>query len=272
MLLDLNAVGLPLAMEMLDTITPQFLADLITWGAIGARTTESQLHRELVSGLSFPIGYKNGETETRSSMRRSASEAAQALIRFSLLLLLLSSGTTGNCKIATDAIVASRSPHSFLSVTNQGLAAIVETAGNPDCHIVLRGADSGPNYERRYVEDAAAALKSVDAPLAVMIDCSHGNSSKNHRNQPKVVQSICEQLTDATNPSARHIVGVMIESNLVEGNQKLVCGPGQKAKLVYGQSVTDACISWSDTEQVIKQLAEAVRQRRKNTANAAAQQ
>jgi 3-deoxy-7-phosphoheptulonate synthase len=153
LLLDLNEIGLPLAMEMLDTITPQFLADLISWGAIGARTTESQLHRELVSGLSMPIGFKNG--------------------------------TGGSCKIATDAIVASRSPHSFLSVTSQGLAAIVETAGNPDCHLVLRGADHGPNYERKYVDEACAALAAVKAPLAIMVDASHGNSNKDHRNQMK---------------------------------------------------------------------------------------
>jgi 3-deoxy-7-phosphoheptulonate synthase len=231
LLLDLNGLGLPLAMEMLDTITPQFLADLISWGAIGARTTESQLHRELVSGLSMPIGFKNG--------------------------------TGGNCKIATDAIVASRSPHSFLSVTNQGLAAIVQTSGNPDCHLVLRGADTGPNYERKYVDDAVKALASVNAPLAVMIDCSHGNSNKDHRNQMKVVRSIAEQCAQSDHTTSQHIVGVMIESNLVEGAQKLQCGVGQKEKLTYGQSVTDACIAWSDTERALAELAEGVRARRK---------
>ena len=230
LLLDLNEIGLPLALEMLDTITPQFLADLISWGAIGARTTESQLHRELVSGLSMPIGFKNG--------------------------------TGGSCKIATDAIVASRSPHSFLSVTNQGLAAIVETSGNPDVHLVLRGASSGPNYERKFVDDAVQALRAVNAPLAVMIDASHGNSNKDHRNQLKVVQNVTEQMSQADHPNARHIVGVMVESNLFEGAQKLECGPGSKEQLKYGQSVTDACISWADTETVLELLAKGVQQRR----------
>jgi len=238
MLLDLNEIGLPLAMEMLDTITPQFLADLISWGAIGARTTESQLHRELVSGLSFAMGFKNG--------------------------------TSGSCKIATDAIVASRSPHSFLSVTTQGLAAIVETRGNPDCHIVLRGAESGPNYERKYVDEAVASLKAVNSPAAVMIDCSHGNSNKKHENQLKVVSNIIEQLSASPkeHPNNKHIVGVMIESHLNEGNQKLTCAPGAKEKLKYGQSVTDACIGWEASESVLKQLAEGVQARRKNYAEA----
>jgi len=231
LLLELNEIGLPLAMEMLDTITPQFLADLISWGAIGARTTESQLHRELVSGLSMPIGFKNG--------------------------------TGGSCKIATDAIVASRSPHSFLSVTSQGLAAIVETTGNPDCHLVLRGADHGPNYERKYVDEAVAALKAVKAPPAVMVDASHGNSRKDHRRQMEVVEDVAQQLGDASHPNGRHIVGVMVESHLVEGAQKLDCAVGVKDKLKYGQSVTDACIGWSDTEKVLARLAEGVQARRK---------
>jgi len=244
MLLDLNEIGLPLAMEMLDTITPQFLGDLISWGAIGARTTESQLHRELVSGLSMPIGFKNG--------------------------------TTGSCKIAIDAIIASRSAHSFQGVTNQGLAAIVETSGNPDCHLVLRGADSGPDYERKYVDEAVAAIKAASAgksdaealPPGLMIDASHGNSNKDHRNQLKVVSDVAAQLSDPSHPNARHITGVMVESNLVEGAQKLVCGPGSKAKLQYGQSVTDACISWTDTETVLELLAKGVQQRRTNAAAA----
>jgi 3-deoxy-7-phosphoheptulonate synthase len=238
LLLDLNEIGLPLAMEMLDTITPQFLGDLISWGAIGARTTESQLHRELVSGLSMPIGFKNG--------------------------------TGGSCKIAIDAIIASRSAHSFQGVTNQGLAAIVETSGNPDCHLVLRGADSGPNYERKFVDEAVVALKAASAgksegdvlPLAIMIDASHGNSNKDHRNQLKVVADVAAQLSQADHPNSRHIVGVMVESNLFEGAQKLVCGPGKKEQLKYGQSVTDACISWADTETVLELLAKGVQQRR----------
>lgn len=237
LLLELNEIGLPLAMEMLDTITPQFLADLISWAAIGARTTESQLHRELVSGLSTPVGFKNG--------------------------------TTGSCKIATDAIVAARSAHSFLGVTSQGLAAIVETSGNPDCHLVLRGADSGPNYARRFVDEAVEALKAVKAPLAVMIDASHGNSCKDHRNQLRVIADVAEQLAASDHPNSRAIVGVMVESNLVEGHQKLECGPGKKAQLKYGQSVTDACISWDETERVLAMLAEAVQARRKVYAAAA---
>lgn len=172
-------------------------------------------------------------------------------------------GTGGNCKIATDAIVASRSPHSFLSVTNQGLAAIVETTGNPDCHLVLRGADTGPNYEREYVDSAVHSLASVGAPLAVMIDCSHGNSNKDHRNQLKVVRSIAEQCAMPDHATSKHIVGVMIESNLIAGNQKLQCGIGEKEKLTYGQSVTDACIGWEDTEIALAELAAGVRARRK---------
>jgi len=238
LLLELNEIGLPLAMEMLDTITPQFLGDLITWGAIGARTTESQLHRELVSGLSFPIGFKNG--------------------------------TSGGLKVAVDAIVASRYPHSFLGATTQGLAAIIETNGNPDAHIVLRGGDSGPNYAREHVECAANLLQSVKAPVAVMVDCSHGNSvgddgKKDYRNQMRVLENVCQQMQDTTHlEQASALCGVMIESNLVEGAQKLTCGPGAKEKLTYGQSVTDACVGWNETEKALDMLAQAVRKRREN--------
>lgn len=158
--------------------------------------------------------------------------------------------------------MASRSPHSFLSVTNQGLAAIVQTAGNSDCHIVLRGSDSGPNYSRAHVEEAVNALKSVHAPLAVMVDCSHGNSQKNHLNQLKVVDDIVSQCGESGHAASRHIIGVMVESNIVAGAQKLTCGVGQKEKLTYGQSVTDACISWDDTETVLDRLASGVRARR----------
>lgn len=240
LLLDLNAIGLPLASEMLDTISPQFMGDLITWGAIGARTTESQLHRELVSGLSFPIGFKNG--------------------------------TGGGLKVATDAMVASRFPHSFLGVTSQGVAAIIETNGNPDCHIVLRGGDAtGPNYARSFVEESAKLLKTIDGPHAIMIDCSHGNAAKadgakDHNNQLLVVREMIAQISDKENPNAKAIIGVMIESNLVEGAQKLVCGPGKKKELKYGQSVTDACIGWDVTEKAIDELAQAVRTRRANLA------
>jgi 3-deoxy-7-phosphoheptulonate synthase len=246
LLLDLNEIGLPLASEMLDTITPQFMGDLITWGAIGARTTESQLHRELVSGLSFPIGFKNG--------------------------------TNGGMKVATDAMVASRFPHSFLGVTTQGVAAIIETNGNPDTHIVLRGGEqSGVNYGRSFVSEAVKLLTGVDGPIAIMIDCSHGNAAKSdgsgakdHANQILVLKEVEAQLRDPSNPDAQAIVGVMIESNLVEGAQKLTCGPGKKAQLKYGQSVTDACIGWEHTEKALEELAAAVRVRRENNAKAAA--
>lgn len=187
---------------------------------------------------------------------------------FFFSLVGFKNGTGGSCKIATDAIVASRSPHSFLSVTTQGLAAIVETSGNPDCHIVLRGSELGPNYTREYVTDAVKALEAVKAPPAVMIDCSHGNSNKDHRNQRKVVQSIVAQCGEADHPSSRYIVGVMIESNLIGGAQKLNCGVGEKEKLTYGQSVTDACIDWEETELVLAELAEGVRARRKIHPNA----
>lgn len=148
-------------------------------------------------------------------------------------------------------------------MTSQGLAAIVETSGNPDCHLVLRGADSGPNYARKFVDEAVEALKAVKAPLAVMIDASHGNSNKDHRNQLRVISDVALQMSQKDHPNSRHIVGVMIESNLLEGNQKLECGPGKKAQLKYGQSVTDACIHWEDTEKVLSMLAEAVQARRK---------
>ena len=181
----------------------------------------------------------------------------------SLMLAFSSVASGGSCKIATDAIVASRSPHSFLGVTSQGLAAIVETSGNPDCHLVLRGADVGPNYERKFVDEAVAALVRVSAPLAVMIDASHGNSNKDHNNQVKVVANVAAQLAQQNHPNSKHIVGVMVESNLVEGAQKLECGPGRKQQLKYGQSVTDACIAWDDTEKVLAMLAEGVQARRK---------
>ena len=227
LMLDINQVGLPIACEMLDTITPQFISDLVAWGAIGARTTESQLHRELVSGLSFPIGFKNG--------------------------------TGGSKKIAVDAIVASQSPHCFLSVTTQGLAAIVETDGNADCHIVLRGSETGTNYSEADIDETEQLMSKVKLSPSIMIDCSHGNSAKNHNNQPAVVSGVC-QLLRAGRDS---VVGVMVESNLNEGNQKLECGVGVKERLKYGVSVTDACIGWADTESVLKELSEAVEERRR---------
>ncbi|NNM67131.1 MAG: 3-deoxy-7-phosphoheptulonate synthase, partial [Spirochaetales bacterium] len=222
-LVDLVELGVPAAVEFLDTISPQFIADCVTWGAIGARTTESQIHRELASGLSMPIGFKNG--------------------------------TDGNVKIAIDAIHAAQIPHRFLSVTKQGVAAIVHTKGNPTGHIILRGASSGPNYSKEHVEKTAKAL--VDAGLSprVMVDCSHGNSKKDHTLQPVVAADIASQVAEGS----KTLFGVMIESHLKAGNQK----EAPLDQLVYGQSITDACLAWDDTVPVLHKLAEAVRERRK---------
>lgn len=221
---DLTSAGMPIASEMLDTISPQFLNDLISLGAIGARTTESQLHRELASGLSFPIGFKNG--------------------------------TDGSLGVAVDAIGSAAAKHHFMGVTKQGLAAITRTTGNGDCFVVLRGGTNGTNYDKDSVKAARESLKKKDQEEVLMIDCSHGNSLKDHRNQPKVAQAIGDQLREGEDA----IVGVMIESNLDEGNQKVPTeGPTGLRK---GVSITDACINWETTEQVLEQLAEAVRYRR----------
>jgi len=228
LLLDLNAMGLPVSLEFLDTISPQFTSDLISWGAIGARTTESQLHRELTSGLSMPVGFKNG--------------------------------TGGDLKIAVDAIKSASAPHNFLGVNDQGLAAIVGTEGNKDCHVILRGGSSGPNYEEKHIVKAAEMLKKADLPARVMVDCSHGNSQKLHKNQPIV----CEYLADLVAQGNKNVLGVMIESNLVAGNQKLGDDP---KKLIYGQSITDACIDWETTVGVLRNLAQAVQKRRQSTEN-----
>ena len=221
-LVDVVSLGMPAAVEFLDTISPQFIADCVTWGAIGARTTESQIHRELASGLSTPIGFKNG--------------------------------TDGNVKIAIDAIHAARIPHHFLSVTKQGVAAIVATRGNPLGHIILRGANSGPNYSHEWVEKTAKALVESDLPPRLMIDCSHGNSSKDHLRQPIVAADVSAQVSAGSSA----IFGVMLESHLVGGSQK----EGPLSQLVYGQSITDACLSWDDTLPVFETLAQAVRARR----------
>lgn len=222
LLLDLAELGIPTGCEFLDTITPQYLADLVSWGAIGARTTESQVHRELASGLSVPVGFKNG--------------------------------TDGNVKIAIDAVQAASHPHSFLSVTKQGLSAIVVTRGNPDCHVILRGASNGPNYGADAVTRAVDALRGVGLPERVMIDCSHGNSGKDPRRQPSVAHDIAGQIAGGS----RLVAGVMIESHLVEGRQEP--RPGQP--LVYGQSITDGCLGWRETVPVLDDLAAAVRQAR----------
>ncbi|MBE5250924.1 MAG: 3-deoxy-7-phosphoheptulonate synthase AroG [Enterobacterales bacterium endosymbiont of Blomia tropicalis] len=221
LLLDINDSGLPAAGEFLDMITPQYVADLMSWGAIGARTTESQVHRELASGLSCPVGFKNG--------------------------------TDGTIKVAIDAINAAGSPHCFLSVTKYGHSAIVETSGNGDCHIILRGGKE-PNYSTDHVRAVKAGLEKAGLPQQVMIDFSHANSSKQYQKQMLVAEDVSQQII----AGEKGIIGVMIESHLVEGNQSLENGE----PLIYGKSVTDACIGWDDTDKVLRQLAAAVKQRR----------
>ena len=223
LLLDLANMGLPAGTEFLDTISPQYIADLIAWGAIGARTTESQIHRELASGLSMPVGFKNG--------------------------------TGGSIQIALDAIQSASHPHHFLSVTKQGISAIVSTSGNDSCHLILRGGKSGPNYDKASIDAVESMLCKQELPPFVMVDCSHGNSSKDFRNQPLVARALGQQIADG----AQAITAVMIESNLVEGNQQVT---SDLSKLVRGQSVTDACINWDDTVRVLDGFAAAVRTRR----------
>lgn len=226
---DVVREGVPTACEFLDPITPQFIADLVSWGAIGARTTESQVHRELASGLSMPIGFKNG--------------------------------TGGTVQIAVDAIRSAMHPHHFLSVTKQGVAAIVETAGNPHTHIILRGGKSGPNYASSSVAEVVALHTKAKLRPHVMIDCSHSNSNKDHLRQSVVAREVAAQVSEDT---PRHLLGVMLESFLVDGRQDGEAGQA----LVYGQSITDACMSWERTEPVLDLLAESVRNRRAR-ANAA---
>jgi 3-deoxy-7-phosphoheptulonate synthase len=222
LLLDLAELGLPAGCEFLDPITPQFISDLVTWGAIGARTTESQVHRELASACSMPVGFKNG--------------------------------TDGGVQIAVDAVRAAAHPHHFIGVTEQGLAGIVSTAGNPDCHVILRGGATGPNYDALHVQKTLAALRDAGLPPRVMIDASHGNSEKDYRRQPAVVHEVATQVAQGETG----IIGMMMESFLLEGRQDL----GDPARLVYGQSVTDACMSWETTVPVLRELATAVRVRR----------
>ncbi|OCH91853.1 3-deoxy-7-phosphoheptulonate synthase [Obba rivulosa] len=226
LLLDIAKMGLPAGCEFLDTITPQYTADLVSWGAIGARTTESQVHRELTSALSMPVGFKNS--------------------------------TDGTVNIAIDACRAASRPHVFLSVGKEGLSSIVETDGNSDVHVILRGGSSGPNYAAQYVRDCGEKLSKAGFPQKIMIDCSHGNSSKQHRKQMEVAEDIAQQLESGD--TSLMIMGVMIESNLVEGRQDIpVSGP---SGLAYGQSVTDACLSWEQTVPVLDRLRQAVRGRR----------
>jgi len=222
LLLGINELGVPAGVEYLDLISPQFIADLVGWGAIGARTTESQGHRELSSGLSCPVGFKNG--------------------------------TAGSVQIAVDAIGAAKHSHHFLSVTKEGNSAIFQTAGNSDCHLILRGGKSHTNYTAASVDDACALLAKANLNETVMIDCSHANSRKMHKRQAYVCKDICYQIAQGDS----RISGVMLESNLVEGNQKL---DGAKA-LVRGQSITDACLDWESTEPLLDDLAAAVRARR----------
>ena len=221
LLVEINDSGLPAAGEFLDMISPQYLADLMSWGAIGARTTESQVHRELASGLSCPVGFKNG--------------------------------TDGTIKVAIDAINAASAPHCFLSVTKWGHSAIVSTSGNNDCHIILRGGKA-PNYSAEHVNAVKEGLVKAGLRPQVMIDFSHANSSKQVKNQMDLGADVCGQIADGE----RAITGVMVESHLVEGNQSLESGE----PLVYGRSVTDACIGWEDTDTLLRQLAAAVKQRR----------
>ena len=216
LLLSLNEMGMPASTEFLDMITPQYYADLISWGAIGARTTESQVHRELSSGLSCPVGFKNG--------------------------------TDGNLKIAIDAIGAASHPHHFLSVTKTGHSAIVQTAGNSDCHVILRGGKE-PNYDSSHVTAAAEACEKAGVPSKLMVDFSHAYSRKDFKRQMEVAADIANQLRNGEG----HIMGVMVESHLVEGRQD--------KPVTYGQSITDACIGWADTEGLLAELAEANRGR-----------
>ncbi|HKP56459.1 MAG TPA: 3-deoxy-7-phosphoheptulonate synthase [Polyangiales bacterium] len=221
-LVDVVQLGLPAGTEFLDPITPQFIADLVSWGAIGARTVESQVHRELASGLSMPVGFKNG--------------------------------TGGSVQIAVDAVRSSAHPHRFLSVTKHGLAAIVATAGNPECHVILRGGTSGPNYSAQHVTEALAMLTKHELHPRVMVDCSHANSSKNHLRQPEALRHISEQIEAGSHA----VFGVMLESFLLDGRQD----PEPGRELEFGKSITDACMSWERTEPLFAQLAQAIRKRR----------
>jgi 3-deoxy-7-phosphoheptulonate synthase len=222
LLVSINRLGVPAGCEFLDVISPQYIGDLVSWGAIGARTTESQVHRELASGLSAPVGFKNG--------------------------------TDGNVRIAVDAILAARQRHHFLSVHKSGQVAIVETRGNEDCHIILRGGRR-PNYDAASVRGACAELARARLPQRLMIDLSHANAAKRHRRQVEVARDVVRQIA----AGSRHIIGAMVESHLVEGRQDLQ--PGKALR--YGQSITDACLGWAESVGIVETLAEAVRKRRR---------
>lgn len=222
LLLAINALGLPAGCEFLDTTTPQYFADLVSWGAIGARTTESQIHRELASGLSCPVGFKNG--------------------------------TDGGVDIALDAVQAAAQPHHFLAVTKQGRAAVAATTGNRDCHVILRGGRRGPNFDAGSVAETCARAEGAGVRPAVMIDASHANSAKKPENQPRVIDDVAGQIADGE----RRIMGVMVESFLLAGRQDLV--PGRAP--AYGRSITDGCIDWDTSAALLDHLAEAVERRR----------
>ena len=222
LLIELTRMGIPSGTEFLDVITPQYIADVVSWGAIGARTTESQVHRQLSSGLSMPVGFKNG--------------------------------TDGGIQVALDAIQAAAGQHCFLSVTKDGVAAIVKTRGNEACHVILRGGKAGTNFDAASIDTVVGQLTARGLPASVMVDCSHGNSLKDYRKQPLVTESLADQISRGS----KSITGVMIESHLVEGRQD--AKPGQP--LTYGQSITDACVNWATTETMLNDLAAAVRARR----------
>ncbi len=226
LLVDINRLGVPAGSEFLDVISPQYIGDLIAWGAIGARTTESQVHRELASGLSAPVGFKNG--------------------------------TDGNIRIAIDALQAAARPHHFLSVHKNGQVAIVETDGNKDCHVILRGGKA-PNYDAASVAAACAEIEAAKLPCRLMIDASHANAAKQHQRQVEVIRDVGAQIAGG----GRCIFGVMIESHLVAGAQKFAPGKDDPARLVYGQSITDPCLGWDDSVALLGVLDDAVRARRR---------
>ena len=225
LLLDITDMGLPCAYECLDTITPQYIADLMSWAAIGARTTESQVHRQLSSGLSMPVGFKNG--------------------------------TTGLIDIAANAIISARHSHCFLGVTQQGLVAVIKSTGNKDTHIILRGGTDNPNYSSKHIKQTEDILKRNGVIPKIMVDCSHGNSRKDYRNQPNVCRNICQQIINGNTS----IIGMMMESNINKGNQKLVFGKADK--LEFGISITDSCMDFETTEEIVMELSKAVEKRRK---------
>jgi 3-deoxy-7-phosphoheptulonate synthase len=224
LLLDLAEMGVPAGTEFLDMISPQYVSDLVSWGAIGARTTESQVHRQLASGLSCPVGFKNG--------------------------------TSGNVQIAIEAILSANNPHTFLGTSETGQSAILLTSGNPDCHVILRGGRHTTNYDSKSVASTAEQMEKIGVKPRIMIDSSHANSGKDYRKQGAVCRNVADQLASGD----RRIMGFMIESNLVAGSQSLVDGKA----LVYGQSITDGCIDWAETQMLLRALASAVQKRRTN--------